>query len=82
MEFTNNFCAMLETKVINFSRTVRARCQRIKTLSSAFSAARDAPYAKARTTFVRDVQLARTVLSDQFKPAYHEQASNTHSTLL
>jgi hypothetical protein len=43
---------------------------------------RDAPYAKARTTFVRDVQLARTVLSDQFKPAYHEQASNTHSTLL
>lgn len=33
---------------------------------------RDAPYAKARTTFVRDVQLARTVLNDHFKPVYRD----------
>ena len=33
-------------------------------------AARDAPYAKARTTFVRDVQMARNVLSNHFsRPA-------------
>lgn len=32
--------------------------------------ARDAPYAKARTTFVRDVQLARNVLANHFsRPA-------------
>ena len=41
--------------------------------------ARDAPYAKARTTFVRDVQLARTVLSDHFKPVYRDPASATPS---
>ncbi|XP_024367592.1 receptor-like protein 4 [Physcomitrium patens] len=33
---------------------------------------RDAPYAKARTTFVRDVQLARTVLTDHFRPVYRD----------
>lgn len=36
---------------------------------------RDAPYAKARTTFVRDVQLARTVFSDHFRPVYHDPKS-------
>ncbi|KAG0579813.1 hypothetical protein M758_4G126400 [Ceratodon purpureus] len=38
---------------------------------------RDAPYAKARTTFVRDVQMARTTLSNHFSrpaPSYHEVA--------
>lgn len=36
---------------------------------------RDVPYAKARTTFVRDVQLARNVLQNHFSrpaPAYHQ----------
>ncbi|XP_024399560.1 receptor-like protein 4 [Physcomitrium patens] len=33
---------------------------------------RDAPYAKARTTFVRDVQMARTVLTGHFKPVYRD----------
>ena len=47
-----------------------------------FSAARDAPYAKARTTFVRDVQLARTVLTDHFKPVYREPTSSQTSQLL
>jgi len=38
-------------------------------------AARDAPYAKARTTFVRDVQMARATLTNHFSrpsPSYHE----------
>ncbi|KAG0615556.1 hypothetical protein M758_5G050700 [Ceratodon purpureus] len=43
---------------------------------------RDAPYAKARTTFVRDVQLARTVLTDHFKPVYREPTSSQTSQLL
>ncbi|XP_073392572.1 receptor-like protein 4 isoform X2 [Physcomitrium patens] len=32
--------------------------------------ARGAPYAKARTTFVRDVQMARTMFTDHFRPAH------------
>jgi hypothetical protein len=47
--------------------------------------ARGAPYAKARTTFVRDVQMARTVLTDHFRPIHRDPgpyAPSQSSTLL
>lgn len=41
-------------------------------LFASFFAARGAPYAKARTTFVRDVQMARTVFTDHFRPLHRD----------
>ncbi|KAG0566050.1 hypothetical protein KC19_7G034400 [Ceratodon purpureus] len=46
--------------------------KRRSNMARAQKLARGAPYAKARTTFVRDVQMARTVLTDHFRPVHRD----------